>query len=289
MSEANRKSLVIFPVLVLLGVGIAAAGNQGSVQALGLPLFGLLVAIIFIIQWVAFVPAFINQTEKFFDLTGSLTYISITILGVVLSGATDARSILLMVLILVWAIRLGTFLYRRIHKDGKDGRFDHLKPHFFRFLNVWTIQALWVTFTALAAFIAITSANRAPIGTFAIVGTLIWLIGFGIEVTADNQKTQFRNDPNNKGKFITTGLWARSRHPNYFGEIVLWFGIMIIAIPVLQGWQWIALISPIFVTILLMRVSGVPLLEDRADKKWGGQTDYEEYKKNTPVLVPKLR
>ncbi len=289
MSETNRRSLIIFPVLVLLGVGIAAAGSQGSVSAFGLPLFALLVAIIFVIQWVAFVPAFANQTEKFFDLTGSLTYISITILGVILSGATDARSVLLMALILIWAIRLGSFLYRRIHKAGKDGRFDHLKPHFFRFLNVWTIQALWVTFTGLAAFIAITSANRAPIGTFAIIGTLVWIIGFAIEVIADNQKTQFRNDPKNKDKFITTGLWARSRHPNYFGEIVLWFGIMIIAIPVLQGWQWIALVSPIFVTILLMRISGVPLLENRADEKWGGQAEYEAYKENTPVLLPKLR
>ena len=289
MSPQNRQSLLIFPILVLLGFGIASAGSQGSVSAFGLPLFMLLVILIFVIQWVAFIPAYVNQTEKFFDLTGSLTYISITILGVVLSGTTDERSILLMALILIWAGRLGMFLYQRIHKAGKDGRFDHLKPHFFRFLNVWTIQALWVTFTALAALIAITSANRSPIGTFAIVGTVVWIIGFAIEVIADNQKTQFRNDPNNKDKFITTGLWSRSRHPNYFGEIVLWFGIMIIAIPVLQGWQWIALISPIFVTILLMRVSGVPLLENRADEKWGGQEDYEAYKKNTPVLVPKLR
>ena len=123
---------------------------------------------------------------------------------------------------------------------------------------------------------------------FAIVGALVWLIGFVIEVVADAQKSRFNADPANKGKFIRTGLWSRSRHPNYFGEIVLWIGIAIIAIPVLQGWQWVAMISPVFVTILLTRISGIPLLQKKAEAKWGGQADYEEYKKNTPVLIPRL-
>jgi steroid 5-alpha reductase family enzyme len=123
---------------------------------------------------------------------------------------------------------------------------------------------------------------------FAILGFLVWAFGFAFEVVADSQKSCFNADPANKGKFIQTGLWSRSRHPNYFGEIVLWVGIAIIAIPVLQGWQWIAMISPLFVTLLLTRVSGVPLLEKKADKKWGGQEGYETYKKNTPVLIPRL-
>jgi len=105
---------------------------------------------------------------------------------------------------------------------------------------------------------------------------------------ADRQKGQFSADPANKGRFISTGLWAKSRHPNYFGEILLWIGVAIIALPVLQGWQWVALISPVFVALLITRVSGVPHLEKKADTKWGGQADYEAYKKNTPVLIPKL-
>jgi steroid 5-alpha reductase family enzyme len=188
----------------------------------------------------------------------------------------------------IWATRLGTFLFRRIRKAGKDDRFDDIKPSFIRFLNVWTIQGLWVTFTMAAALIAITSTNQKPLDIFAIIGLLVWLIGFSIEVTADAQKSRFNAKPENKGKFISSGLWSRSRHPNYFGEIVLWVGVAIIALPVLQGWQWIALISPIFVTLLLTRVSGIPLLEKKADQKWGGQEDYEEYKKNTPVLIPRL-
>ena len=91
----------------------------------------------------------------------------------------------------------------------------------------------------------------------------------------------------NRGRVLSTGLWRYTRHPNYFGEIVLWIGIAIIAIPVLQGWQWVTLISPVFVTVLLTRISGIPMLEKRADEKWSGQEDYEAYKKRTPVLIPK--
>lgn len=282
------RSLIITGVILLLGVGMGLAGSQGGATVQGLPLYLLAVGLIFLVQWIAFIPAYLQQTEKFFDLTGSLTYISITVLLLILSPDRDPRSWLVGALVIIWAGRLGTFLYRRIHREGKDGRFDEIKPNFLRFFNVWNIQALWVTFTASAAFIAITSSTRPGIGVFAIVGFIVWLIGFAIEVMADNQKTQFRADPANKGKFIQTGLWARSRHPNYFGEIVLWLGIMIMAIPTLQGWQWVALISPVFVTLLLTRVSGVPMLERRADEKWGGQEDYEAYKKNTPVLIPKL-
>ncbi|MEP7135454.1 MAG: DUF1295 domain-containing protein, partial [Chloroflexota bacterium] len=246
------------------------------------------VGLAFLIQWLAFIPAYLLQTEKFYDLTGGITYIAVVAVAVSFSKGGDARSILLAGLVVIWAVRLGAFLFRRIRKAGKDGRFDEIKPNFFRFLNAWTIQGLWVTFTASAALVAITTTNRKGLDLFAILGFLVWLIGIAIEVAADSQKSRFNADPSNKGKFIQTGLWSRSRHPNYFGEITLWLGIAIIALPVLQGWQWVAMISPVFVTLLLTRVSGVPLLEKRADEKWGGQKDYEAYKATTPVLIPKL-
>ena len=291
MKSTDRTSLVIFPILILIGWLVALAGSQGSVALGGVPVFAIAVGLAFLIQWLVFIPAYIFQTEKFFDLTGSITYITVT--GVALcysrySVPLDARSILLAVLVVVWAIRLGTFLFSRIQKAGKDDRFDELKPSFIRFLNVWTIQGLWVTFTLAAALVAITTTTRKELDIFAVVGFLIWLLGFIIEVVADAQKSRFNAYPANKGKFIQTGLWSRSRHPNYLGEIVLWIGIAIIALPVLQGWAWIALISPLFVAILLTRISGIPLLQKKADKKWGGQADYEAYKKNTPVLIPKL-
>lgn len=287
MKDSYRKSLIVLPVVVLLAALVAVAGSQGGATLGGIPVFAMAVAAAFLIQWLVFLPSFKAQTEKFFDLTGSLTYIAITVLLVLLTPGIDARALLLAALVLVWAVRLGSFLFRRISKAGKDDRFDEIKPSFVRFLNVWTIQGLWVVFTAAAAWVAITSATRVGLDWFALIGFLVWAVGFAIEAIADGQKSRFNADPANKGKFISTGLWSKSRHPNYFGEILLWIGVAIIAIPALQGWQWVALISPVFVTLLLTKVSGVPLLEKKSEMKWGGQADYEAYKKDTPVLIPK--
>jgi steroid 5-alpha reductase family enzyme len=284
----DRNGLVAFPIMILVGLAVAWAGSQGGSLFMGIPLFALAVGLAFLIQWLAFIPGYVQQTEKFYDITGSITYISIITLAVIFSPRIDARSIILWALVVVWAVRLGSFLFRRIQKAGKDDRFDDFKPSFIRFLNVWTIQGLWVTFTSAAALVAITTTTRKELDWFAFIGLIVWVCGFAIEVIADAQKNRFSANPDNKGKFIQTGLWSRSRHPNYFGEIVLWIGVAVIALPVLQGWQWVALISPVFVTVLLTRVSGVPLLETKADKKWGGQADYEAYKKRTPVLIPRL-
>lgn len=288
MKTTDRSSLIALPIIVVVGILVALAGSQGGSSVAGIPVFAVVVGIAFLIQWLAFIPAFQNQTERFFDITGSLTYITVILVALLFSVNLDARSLLLAALVIIWAIRLGTFLFRRIHTSGADGRFDEIKPSFIRFLNVWTIQALWVTLTAAAALCAITTLNKRPFDFVAGIGLVIWIIGFAIEAVADAQKTKFAANPDNKGKFIQTGLWARSRHPNYFGEIALWLGVLIIALPVLLGWQLIGLLSPIFVALLLTRVSGIPLLEARADKKWAGQADYEAYKKRTPVLLPKV-
>jgi steroid 5-alpha reductase family enzyme len=287
MNKEDRNALLTVLIVILVGVGVAWAGSQGSVSAFGIPIFTIAVALAFLIQWAAFIPAYVRKTERFFDLTGSITYITVTTLAVLLSPRVDGRSLLLLALVVIWAGRLGTFLFRRVRKKGKDARFDDIKTSFAQFLNTWTLQALWVTLTLSAALAAITTTVRKPLDLLALIGLLVWAAGFAIEVVADSQKHRFREDPENEGDFIDTGLWAWSRHPNYFGEIVLWIGVAIIALPVLRGWQWIGLISPIFVTVLLTRISGVPILEKRADERWGGQPDYEAYKARTPVLIPR--
>jgi len=190
-------------------------------------------------------------------------------------------------MVVIWAVRLGSYLFLRIRKAGADKRFDDIKPSFPRFLNTWTLQALWVTLTLAAALAAITSTQRVALGTVTAIGLVVWVVGIGLEAAADAQKSRFRADPANKGRFIHSGLWSWSRHPNYFGEILLWVGVAVVALPVLRGWQWVTLISPVFVALLLLRVSGVPMLEKAADEKWGGQADYEAYKARTPVLVPR--
>lgn len=283
----DRTAVITLPLVVLVGALVALAGSRGGATVAGIPVLAIAVAAAFVTQWVVFVPSFLRRTERFFDLTGSLTYITITALALLLTPGVDARGLLVGALVIVWAGRLGTFLFRRVSRAGSDDRFDAIKNSPARFLSVWTIQGLWVTLTAAAAWVTITSAHRVPLDLFALAGALVWLLGFGIEVVADAQKSRFRADPANRGRFISTGLWSTSRHPNYFGEILLWIGIAIIALPVLQGWQWVALISPLFVTLLLTRVSGEPLLEKKADATWGGRPDYEAYKARTPVLVPR--
>jgi steroid 5-alpha reductase family enzyme len=287
MKQGDRNALIALVVVILAAVGIAWAGSQGGASVLGIPLFALGVALAFVIQWLAFIPAYVLQTERFYDLTGSITYTSVTTMAVLLSPVTDDRSVLLLAVVLIWATRLGTYLFNRILRAGRDERFDDIKPSFLRFLQTWTLQGLWVTFTVAAALAAITTTTRRGLGWFALAGFLIWAFGFGVEVLADAQKNAFRADPENRGRFIRTGLWSWSRHPNYFGEITLWVGVAVIALPVLRGWQWVTLISPVFVALLITQVSGVPMLEKRADEKWGGQEDYEAYKERTPVLIPR--
>lgn len=283
----QAKSVIQAGVAVAIGLLVGLAGSYGGESAGGIRLFFGFVALAFIIQWLVFVPSFIAQTEHFFDLTGSLTYQLLAVLGLVLTQTRDARTVILAMMIIVWALRLGVFLFSRVRKAGKDGRFDKLKTDWARFLMTWTTQGLWVTFTAAAALAAITSGSKTSLGVVGIIGIIVWIIGFGFEAIADAQKSTWRAQSGNDGRFITIGLWAWSRHPNYFGEVLLWVGVAILALPALQGWQYITLLSPVFVYLLLNKVSGVPMLEKRADKKWGGQPAYEAYKANTPVFFPR--
>ena len=287
MKKEDFRLIIAIIATLLMAAVIAFAGSQKGIIVFGIPLFALCVALAFIIQWIAFIPAYILKTEKFFDLTGSITYITVASIAVFLSPIVDSRSLLLLGLISIWAIRLGSFLFLRIRAAGEDRRFREIKKSFLRFLLTWTLQGLWVTFSLAAALAAITSKLKLDLGVFALVGFVVWLFGFGIEVIADRQKSQFKADLKNDDKFINVGLWSWSRHPNYFGEIMLWIGVAILAFPILQGWQWLTMISPLFIIVLLTRISGVPILEKRADEKWGGQDDYEAYKANTPVLIPK--
>jgi len=287
MTEAEKRRVVALPIALAMAAGLALAGSHGGAVVGEIPLFAICVAVAMVIQWIAFVPAFIGQTERFYDLTGSLTYLTLTAVAIQLGPPADARSGLLAVLVVAWAVRLGSFLFRRVVADGGDRRFDEIKPSFIRFFIAWTLQGVWVSFTLGAALAAITSGRSVPIGVFAWAGLVLWVAGFGLEVVADQQKGRFRSQPENAGRFISSGLWAWSRHPNYFGEIILWIGVAVIAYPVLEGWQYVTLLSPVFVTLLLTKLSGIPLLEARADARWGGDPEYEAYKSATPVLVPR--
>lgn len=257
--------------------------------ATGIDLVLRVVILAFIIQWIAFLPAYVFQTEKFYDLTGSLTYLSVIwySLGSTSNQFTDLNggNIAIVLLITFWAVRLGTFLFMRIHKDGEDKRFRSIKPSPTQFFMTWTLQGLWVSLCSMCALTAIASEIGVIINTLFYFGIGLFIFGFCIEIIADKQKSKFRAIPENRDKFINSGLWAKSRHPNFFGEIILWTGIAIMSLSSLSGLQYLTLISPIFTYLLLVYVSGVRMLEARADVKWGNNDDYIKYKRETPVLI----
>ena len=276
-----------FALVVLAASGLAWAGSQGGALVYGMPLFALAVAFAFVINWLAFIPAWRQRTEKFFDLMGGITFISTIALALLLTPQRDARTWLLAAMVSVWALRLSLFLFWRIRKTGEDTRFRELKASFARFLLTWTLQGLWTAVTLAPALAAITAPRGNGLDGWAWCGLVVWAVGFLIETVADWQKSRFKANPAHADAFIQEGLWAWSRHPNYFGEIVLWIGVTLVTLPTLDGWRWLTLVSPLFVILLLTRVSGIPLLEAHADAKWGGQADYEAYKARTPVLIPR--
>ena len=281
----QSKSLIGIAVSLIIATLILLAGSQGSLSLQGLPLFAVCGAIGFILHWAIFIPSYAFQTEHYFDLTGSLSYITTVIVAMVLNPSLDIRDLIICAMILVWAVRLGSFLFWRIKKDGQDKRFIVMKTKFTWFLLTWTLGGLWVLVTMAAGLAALTSNSTVELGILGYVGIALWLFGFAVEVIADNQKTQFKKDPNNKDRFITSGLWSWSQHPNYFGEITLWLGLALFTYPVLSGWQLVTLISPIFVYLLLTRLSGIPTLDRLAKEKWGSDSDYIAYIQVTSKLL----
>ena len=281
----RSKSALGIVASLIIAVLILTAGSQGSVSFGGYPLFALCGSIGFALHWAVFVPSYAFKTEHYFDLTGSLSYITTVVAAIVFNPSLDLRDLIICAMITVWALRLGSFLFWRIKKDGQDKRFIVMKTKFTWFLMTWTIGGLWVLVTMAAGLAALTSNITAELGLISYLGIALWLFGFIVEVTADNQKTEFRKNPDNRNRFITTGVWSWSQHANYFGEITLWFGLALVALPVLSGWQLATLISPVFVYFLLTKVSGIPLLDRLAKQKWGTNSDYLSYTQATSKLL----
>ena len=275
---------------ILLAYLVAIAASVDGVFFSGIPIILLCAIVSFVTHWMIAAPSLITSSEKYFDFTGMVAtlLVVLTAMFALLSSGSEAsiRSVFVASFVSVWTLRLGIFLYKRIVKAGEDIRFRDIKKSLPKFLMTWTLSALWVFLTTVNAITLIALNPLEPIGIFFIMGALLWLLGFGFEVIADRQKKYFSEQPKNEGRFITQGLWSVSRHPNYFGEIILWAGIAIISLPFLSGWQYVTLVSPVFVFLLLTRISGLPFLEDKAEKKWGEDKDYIEYKKRTPILVP---
>lgn len=278
------KSLAISMMAVFVGIALALLAGRTSQHVLSVPLPLACVAIAFGMQWVAFVPAALTKSEHFFDLWGATTYLVCIATAGLISASLTGRDALLIAFVAIWALRLGTFLFTRVRRQGGDSRFDEIKQSAPRFFLAWSLQGLWVSVTLLAVVLSIGAREQVPLGLSDLLGAMLWLVGFSVERVADKQKREFRRS-NSKLPFISTGLWAWSRHPNYFGEIVLWTGLAIMSSASMTGLSWLGLVSPFFVFLLLRYGSGIPILEERCDQKFGNSAAYQTYKKNTPLLI----
>eukprot|EP00746_Dinoflagellata_sp_MGD_P134943 gnl/MRDRNA2_/MRDRNA2_68836_c0_seq1.p1 gnl/MRDRNA2_/MRDRNA2_68836_c0~~gnl/MRDRNA2_/MRDRNA2_68836_c0_seq1.p1 ORF type:complete len:275 (-),score=29.43 gnl/MRDRNA2_/MRDRNA2_68836_c0_seq1:24-848(-) len=268
-------------------MGAQVGRSLGSVAVLDL-----------IIQMACFVVAAALQTEKFYDLSGSATYILCVLLSLRKATMSAApRAFVNSSLVLTWAARLGCFLFWRILKDGSDRRFDHVKDKPRLFIIFWLVQALWIFLTALPVYLVNAKAScikkddEEPgcdpnLSWRDYLGWSLWVTGFVIQSVADFQKSRFRANPENREKWIDEGLWHYSQHPNYFGEMSMWWGIFLSSSQSLRGLENASIISPLFVTFLLTQVSGIPMLRKANMKRWGDLPEYAEYLRTTPLLIP---
>lgn len=232
-----------------------------------------------------FAVAAIRRTDVVTDLSYSLSF---AVLAIVLPflGAGDAVQLAASLLVVVWAVRLGGYLFRRIRRIEVDHRFDEMRDDPLRFARFWILQAVAVAVIMLPVSYLVSRDDVPGIGAWAVAGVAIWLLGLVTEAVADQQKWAFKSRPENRDRFVTTGLWRYSRHPNYFGEMLVWWGLFAYAVPFLEGWAWLVVVGPVFITLLLLFVSGIPLLERSADEKYGDDPAYREYKRRTSILVP---
>ncbi|ETI46383.1 hypothetical protein L917_08889 [Phytophthora nicotianae] len=247
-----------------------------------------------IMQCSFFAVAYTCQFDKVTDLAGALNFIVLAVLSLVLQDVYDTRAIVVTCLQVAWALRLGSFLLIRVLKRGKDERFDEMRANCLAFFGFWIFQILWVFLVSIPVILANSCGDQID-GNFGeardIVGIVIWAIGILVEYAADASKSAFNDDPNNKGKLLRSSVWKYSRHPNYFGEILCWVGVTIVASANFgsnggETWfYYVSCISPVFTFLVLMFLSGVPLAEDRYDERFGLDPDYIEYKRSTSPLI----
>jgi len=247
-------------------------------------LTALIISILIQAVFFAFASAF--KTDKVTDLSYGLSFVLIIFYLLLTVNTIGVVQSIISLMVIIWGLRLIVYLFKRILITGKDKRFDGIRENFKRFLQFWTFQAIAVWIISLPSIVIISKNIRLEYSVLLYVGATIWMLGIITEGFADSQKFNFKNDPKNKDKWIETGIWKYSRHPNYFGEILCWWGIYFISLPYLTGFEHVAIIGPLFITFLLLFVSGIPPLEKKYNEKYKNDPSYQNYKNRTSLLLP---
>jgi len=245
--------------------------------------------VILILQVIFFIYAALKKTDKVTDLSYGLTFIIASIFAYILNVEyISFFKTILLLLVSTWGIRLSVYLFVRILKTGKDKRFDGVREDLKKFASFWLLQAVSIFIILLPTTYILTSDMDMSLNWISSIGLILAISGILIEGIADSQKFVFKNKEENKSKWIGTGLWKYSRHPNYLGEIMMWVGVFLYCFVYINGIGLITILSPIYISVLLLWVSGIPTLEREYDKRYFDNKDYQEYKRNTGVLFPKL-
>jgi steroid 5-alpha reductase family enzyme len=249
-----------------------------------------MLALSLIINLIGFMVAYMFRTDKLTDASYALSFVALIALSLILNQDFSAPKVILSSMVGLWAFRLGGFLLVRIHHWGRDKRFDEMRGNFFKFLRFWVIQGVtvWAVSICSLTFLYMPTLN---FGILSLVGFLMFVAGFVIEAVADVQKFHFIVNPVNKGSFIHSGLWSTNRHPNYLGEVLVWLGIYVYCSSAFTDASSAitALVSPLFIFVMIRFVSGVPILEKQADAKWGSDLAYKRYKKHSGLMLFKLK
>lgn len=240
----------------------------------------------FLVQVAFFVVAASLKSDKVTDLAYGFGFITLAGWGLARNGNYFNYQILVFVMVLAWGLRLAGYLFIRILKTGRDKRFDGIRENFVKFAKFWTLQALAVWVISLPTLYVLSLEKIFEFSGLMTAGLMIWGIGLVVETVADGQKFVFKNDPKNGGKWIESGVWKYSRHPNYFGEMLVWWGIFVLTMPLQNGWSLLTIVGPVFITYLLLFVSGVPTLEKKYDERYRNNKKYQEYKKRTSLIIP---
>lgn len=240
-----------------------------------------------LINGVFFLVAALLRTDVFTDITYSLSFVALAAIMLIFAPSPSLAAIVAASAVMLWAVRLGGYLFWRILHIKVDHRFDDKRGSFLKFGAFWLLQAVsaWVIMLPVYGFFA--SARAATLSPALLVpGLAVFFAGFILEAVADAQKYAFKSKPESKGEFMSSGVWKYSRHPNYFGEMLVWWGIALPGAFAFRGVELLYFLGPVYITLLLLFVSGIPLLEKEAERKWGDRADYREYKKRTSILVP---
>jgi steroid 5-alpha reductase family enzyme len=249
-------------------------------------IFILTLILSFLIQFVFFIIANTYKTDKGTDLAYGTGIVVSVIAALYVSPGVQIIRILVVGLVVLWGIRLSLYLFIRIQRMGRDRRFDGIREHTRSFAAFWILQAIAVWIIPLPAVFIISSPVIAGHYDTAVLGIIITMIGLAIETLADWQKFSFKSAPENRHRFVTTGLWNYSRHPNYFGEMLFWWGIYLVSLPYMNGMSYVITVGPLFITFLLLFVSGIPPLERSHLEKYGDDPEYLDYIRKTSILIP---